>query len=132
MRNSDWSSDLCSSDLLPSFEIVLFHAVLDRLDRIGGNQIGEIIGHLGGSQRRAFPCHHIFAVLEEFGRSAVESKHDIVARLETGFFDRRHNEVKRISGGGQRRCETAFIRTEESRVGNECVSTCRSRWLPYE
>src|SRR3546814_4498409 len=40
---------------LPSFEIVLCHAVLDRLDRIGGNQIGEIIGHLSGSQRRAFP-----------------------------------------------------------------------------
>src|SRR3546814_13758557 len=22
-------------------------------------------------------------------------------------------------------------RSEERRVGNECVSTCRSRWLPY-
>src|SRR3546814_20534172 len=48
-------------------------------------------------------------VLEEFGRSAVERKHDIVTRLETGFFNRRHNEVKRILGRGQRRCETAFI-----------------------
>src|SRR3546814_13617698 len=24
-----------------------------------------------------------------------------------------------------------FIRSEERRVGNECVSTCRSRWSPY-
>src|SRR3546814_8577270 len=24
-----------------------------------------------------------------------------------------------------------FLRTEERRVGNECVSTCRSRWSPY-
>src|SRR3546814_12767926 len=24
-----------------------------------------------------------------------------------------------------------LLRSEESRVGNECVSTCRSRWSPY-
>src|SRR3546814_12608015 len=24
-----------------------------------------------------------------------------------------------------------IIRSEERRVGNECVSTCRSRWSPY-
>src|SRR3546814_14435017 len=24
-----------------------------------------------------------------------------------------------------------FLRSEERRVGNECVSTCRSRWSPY-
>src|SRR3546814_1645071 len=26
---------------------------------------------------------------------------------------------------------TAIIRSEERRVGKECVSTCRSRWSPY-
>src|SRR3546814_10230423 len=26
---------------------------------------------------------------------------------------------------------SAFIRSEERRVGKECVSTCRSRWWPY-
>src|SRR3546814_13566300 len=26
---------------------------------------------------------------------------------------------------------TAFDRSEERRVGKECVSTCRSRWSPY-
>src|SRR3546814_8654544 len=25
----------------------------------------------------------------------------------------------------------AVVRSEERRVGKECVSTCRSRWLPY-
>ena len=24
-----------------------------------------------------------------------------------------------------------FVRSEERRVGKECVSTCRSRWSPY-
>src|SRR3546814_15605282 len=26
---------------------------------------------------------------------------------------------------------TALVRSEERRVGKECVSTCRSRWSPY-
>src|SRR3546814_12467216 len=26
---------------------------------------------------------------------------------------------------------TAIVRSEERRVGQECVSTCRSRWSPY-
>src|SRR3546814_9560168 len=33
--------------------------------------------------------------------------------------------VDRLSG------EFAADRSEERRVGNECVSTCRSRWWPY-
>src|SRR3546814_16982184 len=31
----------------------------------------------------------------------------------------------RRADGGQ------FVRSEERRVGKECVSTCRSRWSPY-
>src|SRR3546814_15280731 len=27
--------------------------------------------------------------------------------------------------------ETDVLRSEERRVGKECVSTCRSRWSPY-
>src|SRR3546814_7627583 len=35
-------------------------------------------------------------------------------------------DKKRRKGSGDRK-----DRTEESRVGKECVSTCRSRWSPY-
>src|SRR3546814_5529143 len=34
-------------------------------------------------------------------------------------------------GGGGHRVEGAAHRSEERRVGKECVSTCRSRWSPY-
>src|SRR3546814_20753386 len=34
----------------------------------------------------------------------------------------------RLSGSGLRR---AFGRSDERRVGTECVSKCRSRWWPY-
>src|SRR3546814_20784792 len=30
-----------------------------------------------------------------------------------------------------RAIETVLVRSEERRVGKECVSTCRSRWSPY-
>src|SRR3546814_15567463 len=28
-------------------------------------------------------------------------------------------------------CDLTGLRSEERRVGKECVSTCRSRWSPY-
>src|SRR3546814_5756241 len=38
-----------------------------------------------------------------------------------------------VAGACVRECESRGIelRSEERRVGNECVSTCRSRWSPY-
>src|SRR3546814_6548114 len=73
MRISDWSSDVCSSDLFDADEIF---RTLDRRWR----QSGQIAG-AERLQNRSAICR------------------------------RRH-------------------RTEERRVGKECVSTCRSRWSP--
>src|SRR3546814_16565427 len=38
-------------------------------------------------------------------------------------------ELRKIVGGMQR--IQRHLRSEERRVGKECVSTCRSRWSPY-
>src|SRR3546814_2526055 len=35
------------------------------------------------------------------------------------------------SSAAGRRCGIVSWRSEERRVGKECVSTCRSRWSPY-
>src|SRR3546814_17442811 len=37
------------------------------------------------------------------------------------WFERRYEDVDQV----------ATVRSEESRVGKECVRTCRSRWSPY-
>src|SRR3546814_20060761 len=37
----------------------------------------------------------------------------------------------RVDNGNWRRFRCGFGRSEERRVGKECVSTCRSRWAPY-
>src|SRR3546814_17160830 len=39
--------------------------------------------------------------------------------------------IQRVAQGPVGRRLTAKYRSEERRVGKECVSTCRSRWSPY-
>src|SRR3546814_14041270 len=48
----------------------------------------------------------------------------------------RGSEAAAAGGGGgqhgvQVQARAALRRSEERRVGKECVSTCRSRWSPY-
>src|SRR3546814_11341963 len=44
------------------------------------------------------------------------------------FFLTKHAVPEMIKAGGG---SVTNIRSEERRVGKECVSTCRSRWSPY-
>src|SRR3546814_1863628 len=93
MRISDWSSDVCSSDLPGS---------ADRARRPGGPPILQVYltqaRALGVSPNRHFDERYYRAI---------------------------HRDVDRaVEAGG-------FWRSEERRVGKECVSTCRSRGSPY-
>src|SRR3546814_11883783 len=94
MRISDWSSDVCSSDLLAKpFGDDVLHALFDRHAFVQRHLVGGAVG------LHVVPCEQQPA----FGRDA----------------DARGGEP----GGA--------ARSEERRVGKECVSTCRSRWSPY-
>src|SRR3546814_2142024 len=89
MRISDWSSDVCSSDLAEPINAK--GSTLDRERRVWTDGNG-----------------HTWDLTVTW------------ADNETG------NEWRwmgRVDGGG--------ARSEERRVGKECVSTCRSRWPPY-
>src|SRR3546814_5610286 len=81
MRISDWSSDVCSSDLA-----TIYQAVIEDCKQHGAfdpTTMGSV-PNVGLMAKKA----------EEYG------SHD-------------------------------KTRSEERRVGEECVSTCRSRWSPY-
>src|SRR3546814_2030005 len=84
MRISDWSSDVCSSDL---------HASAAQRRR----------------RRRAPAARSALLVAVEARQKQGEER------------GRLHIALR----GGDR------ARSEERRVGKECVSTCRSRWSPY-
>src|SRR3546814_6406456 len=83
LRISDWSSDVCSSDLAPD---------------------------------RAF---HRLAVHRDFAAGGVEQAgHQL---------HQRRLAATRGSDDGDE-----LARSEERRVGKECVSTCRTWWSPYQ
>src|SRR3546814_16719745 len=102
MRISDWSSDVCSSDLDPEFGKVAYQARQRAIDehRLAIEDVDRRIGHFAVDQERHTGALH---------------------RLEHGA------EIAEI-GDAVRRIGR---RSEERRVGKECVSTCRSRWSPY-
>src|SRR3546814_16752730 len=82
MRISDWSSDVCSSDL-------------------------QAVAAGAG---------------DAFARERVEHRVQPLRRRA------QRGEVRRVAG---RLPRGQSVRSEERRVGKECVSTCRSRWSPY-
>src|SRR3546814_1887412 len=91
MRISDWSSDVCSSDL-PE---LLQHAGL--VQPLVAHGVDEL--HVG---------------VDELGQVLVAGRHDDAVAL-----------------AGCDAAQRPDDRSEERRVGKECVSTCRSRWSPY-
>src|SRR3546814_15408570 len=99
MRISDWSSDVCSSDL----------AVIDKALLGAGFVVYVAVGL----------SSHTKESLGAFER-AIAASPDVV-------------EFHTVTGALEYllRVEVADIRSEERRVGKECVSTCRSRWSPY-
>src|SRR3546814_14807002 len=104
MRISDWSSDVCSSDL--ERDILADRASPDLLRQVLGDTI------LDGLERQLAPLD---AVVEP---GNVEAE----PRLDRQRADLADLEIEE---------EGLEFRSEERRVGQECVSTCRSRWSPY-
>src|SRR3546814_12354312 len=99
MRISDWSSDVCSSDLL-----------------IGDYPL--LTCRRGWTGLDPGPKH---ASLLRFARNHGRGEGDAI-RTACVKYDPR---IKLKSS-----CSNNCARSEERRVGKECVSTCRSRWSP--
>src|SRR3546814_16482605 len=96
MRISDWSSDVCSSDLDR-------HQLLD----LGGRKHVAVDAV---QPDRLDPAAHFLQLVLGMrqGQNATLAEHDV--------------EVELLA--------QSLPRSEERRVGKECVSTCRSRWSP--
>src|SRR3546814_17192371 len=103
MRISDWSSDVCSSDLLLTNQEILWR--IDRFDALDPIALQmenrKACGTRGASQKD----------IVDIGRLAGDLQFHVilVGPLPGDFVGRR---------------------SEERRVGKECVSRCRSRGWP--
>src|SRR3546814_15838639 len=112
MRISDWSSDVCSSDL----RITIYNRAAEALFGYSGEEIaGQPLDVLLSSHVVASHRHHM---------SDSETALRVNERVEI---------VGRRKNGEEFPAEAAIVqRSEERRVGKAWVRTCRSRWLPYE
>src|SRR3546814_13423723 len=105
MRISDWSTDVCSSDL---------KHVVYRCARWGcsGEQLQSALDYWRNLQ---------FQGEEPFAVPVLPHRKNAISR---------HKRYRVKCSDGRRGLFPN--RSEERRVGKECVSTCRSRWSPYD
>src|SRR3546814_16696236 len=100
MRISDWSSDVCSSDLI--------------IGLCRENRSTKLLFE-NDSVRE---CSEISPYLVPGQRVIVKPRERTISPIAVMAVGRNPVDGKR--------------RSEERRVGKECVSTCRSRWSPYD
>src|SRR3546814_10847934 len=112
MRISDWSSDVCSSDL---------PALSDNVE--AGTKWQTSIGLLTAAVFRSQTQDEIVPASSVGGRTSYRN---------AGRTRRDGAELAwSAQFAGHAKAYLAYSRSEERRVGKECVSTCRSRWSPY-
>src|SRR3546814_16165405 len=104
MRIRDWSSDVCSSDLLP---VLVVRA--DRVARVHRRSRMNIVAAPLRDEEGRLTGVSCYA--GHFTSQAMPAPPDDIPVLG-----------ERVAGVG---------RSEGRRVGKEGVSTCRSRWSPY-
>src|SRR3546814_13450163 len=135
MRISDWSSDVCSSDLIP----------------VGAMRAVEFDADVPGDW--AFHCHKAHHTMNAMGHTvptmigvdqaaAMKKASTLIpgymAMGAGGMADMGamqmplpENTLPMMTGTGPfGPLEMGGMRSEERRVGKEGVSTCRSRWSP--
>src|SRR3546814_1666322 len=96
MRISDWSSDVCSSDL---------------------------------TLMRYTPAGYVISPNRNLAPGGILCDPQIGCSDTVATFDVSSAYSKQFAQ--EMRLQSSFDRSEERRVGKECVSTCRSRWSPY-
>src|SRR3546814_18438165 len=113
MRISVWSSDVCSSDLEPARIAATFVPITVMLVFLLHGKMSPLLVCAGRvSARRG-----IMLLLDQL-------QHALLALIGLGAHGRRRL-VENL-----RLCERGGLRSEERRVGKECVRSCKYRWRP--
>src|SRR3546814_15496310 len=105
MRISDWSSDVCSSDLHSQGSSTVM--AIANLAMATGN-VGR----------------------EGVGVNPLRGQNNVQGACDMGSFPHEFSGYRHVSDDAVRG-QFEQARSEERRGGKECVSTCRSRWSTY-
>src|SRR3546814_13431360 len=102
MRISDWSSDVCSSDLRSVGELVFDRVAAEPLRLSSADAVARVID-----------AGRVMLAADTLGAGQMMIE-------------------KAVAYAGERKQFGRVIgRSEERGVGKECVRKCRSRWSPY-
>src|SRR3546814_11049318 len=107
MRISDWSSDVCSSDLVARHDVRFLDA-------------------RAALQFNCQPAYAAVSLIFDFRQQKRNIEAHLVFHCCCPLPINPRMSERAATEAGLRRW-----RSEERRVGKECVSTCRSRWSPY-
>src|SRR3546814_11616826 len=130
MRISDWSSDVCSSDLAPAAAQAAYDELAGKTAKQAQKRIVELLSDAGLIDGEIRPITHAVKFWENGSRPL-----EIVTSQQ--WFIRYPPKDEMLARGKELAWWPDFMRvrfenrSEERRVGKECVSTCRSRWSPY-
>src|SRR3546814_19877731 len=109
MRISDWSSDVCSSDLIETDSEGTEAPVEEEVvaETPGAGEVSDV--------------------------EAVKPTPEPVRAepVEAPSLPSEEKNGPSTSSGQTEHGKSVLARSEERRVGKECVGTCRSRWSPY-
>src|SRR3546814_14474066 len=111
MRISEWSSDVCSSDLEKS-------------------DLSTCVAYAPSSTANIGPGYDVFGL----GLDVFEDKVTL-SRMSTRsnrITIRATGDTNNSSNTVPSKLESNSARSEERRVGKECISTFRFRWSPYQ
>src|SRR3546814_6338707 len=112
MRISDWRSDVCSSDLVTKDGQIAGPRVLEHIV----DTVLYFEGERSHQYRVLRAVKNRFGGTDEIGVFAMAGEGLAEVANPSSLFLTHRDEA---------------VRSEERRVGKECVSTCRSRWAPY-
>src|SRR3546814_15685473 len=130
MRISDWSSDVCSSDLdagraeemARKYIGSYWHSVVKHYDFIG-DHFSKLKGYESYREAQAAASApggldamtEFFLGIQIWGTPAM-------------CYAKTMDVMRRTGGGAPNATFSYGCRTDECRLGNECVCTCRSGW----
>src|SRR3546814_19042988 len=132
MRISDWRSDVCSSDLGLAAGIGLYVPGLP----VGWQHapVAAILSHTSGIPEwddivwdRPWPRA---AVLAWAAGRTLDFAPGTAWLYSNAAYTLLGYLIEDVTGQSYAAHVTAILRSEERRVGQECVSTCRTRWSP--
>src|SRR3546814_16965860 len=132
MRIIDWSSDVCSSDpwsealrrLADAGAEAVVVTQIDVEGLMGGADAGGLAEVLAATDLDVIASGGVGSLADLMALDAVEAAGRRLAGaiVGTAIYEGRLDVAEACA---------SLPRSEERRVGKECVSTCRSRWSPY-